>query len=214
MRARFHLLADNWEEAMTAAEQVPEDALSVLDYAGTDVNPIFDLSFQANYVAARQSFADGAEAGDQRVDFWLDLSAPAPQSNTDTALVELGQYATPNDPFPLFLPDEIKLIRAEAHTRLGELGLARGLVNEVRTQCTSPVEEPVACLLPEMTETELDTEDELLTQIAYERAYELYMQGLRWEDMRRLDPYITAEAWLDFLPIPRQECLANTSISC
>lgn len=213
MRARFHLFAGNWDEAMAAAEEVPEDALSVLDYAGTDINPIYDLSFQANYVAGLQSFVDGAEAGDQRVDFWLNQSAPAPQSNTDSALVELGQYDSPGDAFPLFLPDEMKLIRAEAHTGLSEFGLARDLVNEVRSQCTSPVEEPVACL-PEMTETELDSEDELLTQIAYERAYELYMQGLRWEDMRRLGLYITDEAWLDFLPIPRQECLANTSISC
>lgn len=213
MLARFHLFAGNWEEAQTAAEQVPEDVLSVLDYAGTDINPIYDLSFQANYVAGLQSFVDGAEAGDERVAFWVDLSAPAPQSNTDSALVELGQYATPTDPYPLFLPDEMKLIRAEAHTRQGEYGLARDLVNEVRTQCTAAVEEPVACL-GEMTVAELDSEEELLTQIAYERAYELYMQGLRWEDMRRLDAYLVNDAWLDFLPIPQQECLANTSITC
>lgn len=213
MRARFHLFAGNFDAAIAAAEDVPEDVLSVFDYAGTDENPIFDLSFDAGYVAGRQSFVDGAEPGDQRPAFWLDLNAPAPQSNTDSALVELGQYSTPGDPFPLYLPDEMKLIRAEAHARRGEFGPARTLINEVRTQCSSPVDEPLACL-PALPAEALDTETELLAQIAYERAYELYMQGLRWEDIRRLGALAQAEAWLQFLPIPRQECLANTTIDC
>ena len=213
MQARYNLFAGNWQEAMDAAEEVDLTVLSVLTYGGTDQNPIYDLSFDAAYVAGLQSFVDDAEAGDQRVDFWIDLTAPAPQSNTDTALVQFGQYAAPGDDFPVYLPDEMRLIRAEAHARLDQFAEARTLVNEVRTQCTSAITEPVACLAA-LPATALDTQDELLAQIAYERRYELYSQGLRWEDMRRLDAYIPAEAWLQFLPIPQQECLANTSIDC
>lgn len=213
MQARFRLFAGDWQGAMDAAAAVPAGVLSAFDYAGTDQNPIYDLSFDANYVAGLQSFVDEAEEGDQRPAFWLDLDAEAPQSNTDSALVQLGQYSTPGDAFPVFLPDEMKLVRAEAHARLGQFDQARALVNEVRTQCEAALEEPVACL-PALEPEALDTEAELLDQIVYERAYELYSQGLRWEDSRRLPEYAEATAWLDFLPIPLQECLANTTIDC
>lgn len=213
MRARYSLFAGDWETAIQAAEAVPGNVLSQFDYTGTDENPIYDLSFDANYVAGLQSFVDEAEAGDERPGYWLDLDAEAPQSNTDSALVEFRQYSAPGDPIPIYLPDEMKLIRAEAHTMRDEFEQAAALVNEVRTQCEPALDEPAACL-PALDETELDSEAELLAQIAYERAYELYSQGLRWEDARRLSAYVDATAWLDFLPIPVQECLANTTIDC
>lgn len=212
MLARYHLFAGNWQEAADAADRVDLTVISFWEYDTPDENPIYDLSFDANYVAGLQSWADEAEPGDQRVGFWLDLTADAPQSNTDTLLAEFGQYSEPGDAFPVYLPDEMKLIMAEAHARLGDLPTARTLVNEVRTQCGPVVEEPAPCL-PPLSAARLDTEAELLEQIAYERRYELYMQGLRWEDMRRMD-VIPDVYTLQFLPIPLQECLANTSIPC
>lgn len=213
MRARYNLFAGNWQAAMNAAESVDLSVLSVIPYSGTDENPIYDLSLETAYVAGLQSFVDDAEPGDERVEFWIDLATAGPQSNTDTMLVHLGQYSDPGDDFPVYLPDEMRLIRAEAHARLGQLEEARNLINAVRTQCESAVNEPVACL-PPLTDAELATLEDVLAQIAYERRYELYMQGLRWEDVRRLDAYIAADAWLAFLPIPEQECLANTNIDC
>jgi hypothetical protein len=107
----------------------------------------------------------------------------------------------------------MKLIRAEAHTRLGQLTEAATLVNEVRTQTTSPVDEPRAGLAA-LPATSLDTEAELLAEIAYNRRYELYMQGLRWEDTRRFGPALTTTPTLLFLPLPQQECLTNPSAGC
>lgn len=215
MLARYHLFAGNYQEAIDAAERVDVDppVLSMWEYAAPDENPVYDLSFDADYVAGRLSWAQDAEVDDERVDYWLDFSAPAPGSNTDTALVELRQYSTPGDPFPVYLPDEMKLIQAEAHARLGNLATAREFIDEVRTQCSSPVDEPVACL-PPSAPLLLDSEAAVLEQVAYERRYELFMQGLRWEDMRRLDEHIDNTFTMDFLPIPTQECLANTSIDC
>ena len=89
------------------------------------------------------------------------------------------------------------------------------LVNEVRTQSETDlvVDEPAANL-PEIPAADLDTEAELLDQIAYERRYGLYMQGLRWEDTRRLGTARTTVPILEFLPIPNQECLSNPSNPC
>lgn len=211
MLARYYLFAGAWSEAAAAAQRVDLSVLSVFEYVSPDENPIYDLALDAGYVAGLESWAEEAEAGDQRVGFWMDLEADAPESNTDSALVAFRQYSSPGDDFPVYLPDEMRLIRAEALARSGQLDEARALVNAVRTQESSPLAEPVAGL-PALAGDALDTEAELLAQIAYERRYELFAQGLRWEDIRRLD--LSAGYTMQFLPIPRQECLANTSINC
>jgi hypothetical protein len=53
-----------------------------------------------------------------------------------------------------------------------------------------------------------------LAEIARQRRYELYMQGLRWEDTRRLGEAITTTPVMPWLPIPRQECLTNPDAGC
>ena len=105
----------------------------------------------------------------------------------------------------------MKLIRAEAHARLSDLPAARILINEVRTQATSPVAEPVAAL-PALLDAQLPDLDAVLRQIAYERRYELYLQGLRWDDVRRL-PGQTAPTFT-FLPLPSRECTNNPFADC
>ena len=89
------------------------------------------------------------------------------------------------------------------------------LVNVSKDVATDFEEENNVYIPQELLDAEeLDTQEALLDQIAYERAYELYSQGLRWEDARRLPEQVQASMWLRFLPIPLQECLANTGIDC
>lgn len=214
MLARHHLIAGNHEEAIAAAERVDPDVLSVFTYVPPDRNPVENLMLQLLYTAPLASWAAAAEAGDGRVGFWVDETAePFGGNPPDTLLVPPGQYSTAADPFPAYLPDEMKLIRAEAHARLGRLDQARELINQVRTQAASPVEEPVANLPPLPPEA-LDTLEEVLDQIAYERGYELFLQGLRWEDTRRLGVERTTTPTIQWLPLPRQECLANPAAGC
>jgi hypothetical protein len=104
-------------------------------------------------------------------------------------------------------------VQAEAYTRLGNLAQARTLVNAVRTQCTAPVAEPVACL-PALPTDALDTQAELFTEILYQRRYELFAQGLRWEDLRRLEAYTTKRPSLRYLPYPLTECERNPANPC
>lgn len=210
MLARYSLIAGEYQDAIEAAERVDLSVTSTFAYPPPGRNPIENLSLQLNYVAALASFAEEAEPGDDRVDFWVDRSVePFAGNPPDTLLLPLNQYDAPQDPYFVYMPDEMRLIRAEAHARLQQFGMARDLINTVRTGGAVPMAN-----LPELLVADLDTEDELLTQIAYERRYELYMQGLRWEDMRRLSDYIEREPTLDFLPLPEQECLANPSAGC
>ncbi len=211
MLARYYLIAGRYNDAIAAANRVNLGVLSVLSYPAPTRNPIENLAFQLAYVAGLKSFADAAEAGDRRPSYWLNTSIAGPKGNPpDTTLLFLRKYSTPQETFPLYLPDEMKLIKAEAYARTNQLSQALALVNEVRTQTSSPVDEPVAGLPPVV----LVTQGQILAEIAKQRRYELYEQGLRWEDTRRFGPALTTTPTVPFLPIPTQECNTNPSNPC
>lgn len=214
MLARYHLIVGNHDEAIAAADRVDPSVTSVFTYAGTSQNPVQNLAFELGYVNILASWADGAEAGDGRVDYWADVTADPVEGNPpDSLLIPLERYSSSTATFPVYLPDEMRLIRAEAYARTDRFGQARQEINAVRTQSSSPVDEPVAGLSALPVE-DLDTEEELIAQIAYERRYELYNQGLRWEDVRRLGEAVTTTPTADFLPTPSQECDNNPSAGC
>lgn len=215
MLARFYLLDGQYQNAIDAASRVDRTVFSAFTYASPDRNPIFALSGILEYVKPLASFVAEAEDGDGRVEHWIDTSvAPFSGKPPDTLLVEMGQYDSDFDAFPVYLPDEMRLIQAEAHVRLGQLGQAADLVNDVRTQSAPSVAGDPVPNLPALPPDALDTEAELLAQIAYERRYELYLQGLRWEDTRRLGTPITTTPVVTFMPLPAQECQTNTSVAC
>ena len=215
MLARYYLFDGRYADAISAADRVNQTVISELRYPAPTVNPIRNLAFGLNYVGGLlRGFARQAQPGDARVQYWLDTLAATQTANPpDTLLKPLRKYSGVNEPFPLYLPDEMKLIKAEALTRQGgaaNFAAAAALVNEVRADNVAQVDEPTAGQLP-LLPTALDTEDELLNEIAYQRRYELYEQGLRWEDTRRLGTARTTTPTFPFLPLPRQECVTNPS---
>jgi len=68
--------------------------------------------------------------------------------------------------------------------------------------------------LPPLTAATLDTKDKILAEIAHERQYELFSQGLRWEDLRRLGTLIGVQPKVPFLPMPQAECNTNPNVDC
>jgi hypothetical protein len=215
MRARYYLVAGQYQQAIDAADSVKANVLSVFTYTPPAVNPIWDLAFSTAYIRALKSFKDQAEPGDGRVPYWVDTTtANQTIGNPDSVLLPLKKFSGQTDAFPVYLPDEMKLIKAEAFTQLGALDSAAFYVNAVRTQASSPVDEPVANLPALDATTQLGTAPQLLAQIAYERRYELFEQGLRWEDTRRLGTSLTTTPTLPFLPTPLQECDTNPAAGC
>lgn len=218
MLARYYLVDGEYELARQAAERVDLSSRSEFRYTGTSINPIWNISSAVLYVLPLNSFAARAEPGDQRVAYWTAEDAPPQPGNpADTVLIPFDVYADRNAPIPVYLPDEMRLIRAEAHARAGQFAQARDLINAVRTQCGDPntSAEPVACL-PALPLEAVDTQAEALARIAYERRYELFSQGLRWEDLRRLGyaNSVGAPPVFDWFPIPPRECQVNPGAGC
>jgi hypothetical protein len=207
--ARYNLMAGNLAAAATAAARVPAAARSDFRFSTTDRNPVYNTVYNSGnafQIRARQLVRLGAEEGDQRVAYWVTAANIAGFNFT---LDDLAKYRTLDEPFPVFLPDEMKLIRAEVLARQqGDFDGARDLINEVRTQC-GVTTEPAPCL-PELPTEELDTEEEVLAEVLRQRRYELFLQGLRFDDLRRFD----APRKYDFLPLPQTECDRNPSAPC
>ncbi len=211
MLARYYLMAGRYNDAIAAADRVPLNVLSVFQYPDPQVNPIYALGVGINYVAPLFSFVTQAESGDRRPDYWVETTGPRLAANPpDTVLRPFRKYVTRNESFPVYLPDEMKLIKAEAYARTNRLAEALVLINQVRTQTSSTVDEPVAGL-PAIV---LVTQAEILAEIAKQRRYELYEQGLRWEDTRRFGTAVTTTPTFPWLPLPQRECDANPAKPC
>ncbi|HEY0024493.1 MAG TPA: RagB/SusD family nutrient uptake outer membrane protein [Longimicrobium sp.] len=211
MLARYYLFDGQHQQAIDAANRVPQNSLSQFLYPNPSFNPVWNYGLTLNYVGTRREFFVEARDGDTRPAYWATRTSGL--AGIPDSAFAFRRYGNRNDPFPAYLPDEMRLIRAEALVRLGNLPAARDLVNAVRTQCSSSVDEPLACQ-PALAVTALDTEAELMAEILYQRRYELYAQGVRWEDLRRLAAYTTEKATIEFLPTPRDECIRNPNAGC
>jgi hypothetical protein len=210
MTARYSLMAGDLADALAAALRVPASARSDFRHSVNDRNAVGDVMYRSGnafQLRARQELRMQAETGDQRVAYWVSAASIA---GANAPLDELAQYRADDAAFPLFLPDEMTLIRAEVLARQSDLDGARSLINQVRTQCPAgTVTEPMACLSA-LTDAELPDPDAVLAEILRQRRYELFLQGLRFDDLRRF----AATRKYDFLPLPTSECDRNANAPC
>jgi hypothetical protein len=202
--ARYNLIAGNLTAADAAAASVSPTVFSELRFSATDPNPIWNLAVNGgNSTATRpkDSFRLQAEPGDQRVEYWITAAdVPGFSGNLDN----FDRYSVQTHSFPVYLPDEMKLIRAEVAARENRLGDALTFVNQVRTQCASAMPEPLACL-PALLATDVPTQAAMLAEILEQRRYELYLQGVRWSDLRRFGLPVKYE----YMPVSISECDRN-----
>jgi starch-binding outer membrane protein, SusD/RagB family len=209
MLARYHLIAGNLAQARTAAERVDLTVLSEHRFSASDVNPLWNMwynSGNAFQMRAKQAFRLEAEPGDGRVAYWVSADTIIGATGR---LDQIARYSTSTASFPVYLPGEMRLIIAEVYARQNDLPQALLWVNQVRTQCTSPVAEPLACL-PALTLADVPTQEAMLAEILRQRRYELYLQGLRWSDLRRFGQPVK----YTFMPIPTSECDRNRNAPC
>lgn len=203
LKARYALFSGNYSLALSSANSVDLTKRSVFNFDPVSPNPIFFISTSTNNVFQPLnanlglSGALAPDPADKRIAFYTALSP------TIAPLIRINGFgASAITPFPVYLPSEMILIKAEALARQPDLGAALIELNKVVTK--TPAGDPfgVGADLPPLTGPY--TQDQLLEQIYKHRSIELFMSGLRLEDMRRLGRPV-AERKRNFFPYPFTE---------
>ncbi|HSL70054.1 MAG TPA: RagB/SusD family nutrient uptake outer membrane protein, partial [Longimicrobiales bacterium] len=206
MIARYALIAGDLNQALTAAQRVNLNVLSEFRFSSNDANPLWNLwlnSGNAYQMRPEDRFRTSAQAGDQRVAYWV---VEAAVTGSTVPLDNFAKYTVRDASFPAYLPDEMRLIQAEVYARQNNLTQALVLLNQVRTQCTSTLAEPVACL-PALTPAQVPTQQAMLDAILRERQYELFVQGVSWSDLRRFGKPMK----YSFMSVYSAECTRNSN---
>ncbi len=208
LKARYSLYTGNYAQAQSSANMVDLSRRSVFTFNTVNLNPIFETATSTNNVYTVLDSTMGLPVAlhpnpnDKRVPFYLTVNAgAAPRFRIS------GFGGTSTVSIPVYLPGGITLIKAEAYTRQNDL--VNGLIELNKVVTKRPANDPfgVGADLPPLAAL---SQAQLLEQIYRHRAIELYMSGLRLEDMRRFGRP-TTERKRNFLPYPFQERDNNTN---
>lgn len=190
MLARYNLFAGNYDAAITAANNVDQSSVSIFAYDLLNLNPIWARVYQnsAPNWKPRDRFGLPEEfdldPADGRLDFYL---IPLDETNQNGLPIEdlAGFFDENTEAIPVYLPDEMNLIIAEANLRKAnpDIEAAVAALNLVRTDNNDPlgVNANLAPYSGEMTVSAV------LKEIYKNRRAELFLQGLSLEDSRRFD---------------------------
>lgn len=215
MLARFNLYAGNYAEAIANANEVDLSVRSVFNYDVQNANPVWTrviLNNTPNF-KPQDNFGLPAEFDiddeDGRKEFYL---IRLDTTNINGFPIEdlAGFFSTPTSSIPVYLPDEMRLIIAEATVRSnGNAQTAVDQINEVRTGTDDPFD-----LNANLDDYDGDTDTEsLLREIYFQRRLELFLTGQSLEDSRRfgrpeptrMERVFTDERNRNFYPYPEQE---------
>jgi hypothetical protein len=211
LKARFALFAGEYATALTTAASVNTSTKSVFTFNGINQNPIFETVTATNNVYQPVDSTMGLppaiapDLADQRVPFYISINPTIAPRHRVRGFGQAGLTE-----WPLWTPGEILLIRAECLTRQAtpDLPAAQALLNQVLTKTTTTDLYGVGANLPSIT-TQLN-QAELLTQIYRNRCIELFMSGLKLEDMRRFNRP-NSERGRNLMPYPFRERDNNTN---
>lgn len=208
LKARYSLYAGDYATALTAANAVDLSVKSGFNFDALVLNPVFESATSTNNVFQPVDSTLGLppalapNLADKRVPFYVAINPTiAPRYRIG------GFYIASNTQVPVYLPGEVTLTKAEAYARQNDLVNALIELNKVITKQPSGDAWGVGAGL---TPVVLATGAEILTEIYRQRSIELFMSGLKLEDMRRFGRP-TAERKRNFFPYPFQERDNNTN---
>ena len=206
LKARYSLFAGLYAQALTSANAVDLTKKSTFNFDALSLNPVYEVSTSTNNVVQVKDSTLGLlvplqpDLGlDKRVPFYTAINATiAPRFRIN------GFGTAAATAFPIYLPGEITLIKAESYVRQASPDLANGLVelNKVVTKTAAADLFGIGAELPARVGP--FTQAQLLDSIYKHRCIELYMSGLKLEDMRRFGRPV-AERKRNLMPYPLRE---------
>lgn len=211
LKARYALFSGNYTEALASANRVDLTKRSTLNFDNANLNPIFESATSSNNVFQPVDSSLGLPVGlqpdpaDKRVQFYTSINPTvAPRFRIS------GFGAGAITPWPIYTPGEIMLIKAEAYARQSPPDLNNALTELNRVVTKTAAQDPfgIGAGLPPIAGPL--TQAQLLELIYKHRQIELFMLGLRLEDMRRFGRPLT-ERKRNFFPYPFRERDNNTN---
>ena len=192
--------------ALAASNQVARSgvsAMSVLTFPAPTVNFYANVTGGTNGIAPRRQWRLSMTGGDQRFT-WFVVPSTTLTGRVGALLDPWNRYSNPQNPLPVYFPDEALLIKAEALANTAQLVQAQAVLDSVRTDCTGNrgIDDPKACLAPLAGAL---TQPQLIDEIYNQRRYELLGTGLRWEDSRRRN-LIRGPVAAPGVPLDGQRC--------
>lgn len=202
LKARYLLFSGKYAEAITAANLVDLTKKSTFNYDAISTNPIYTIATATNNVFQAFDATLGLpidllpSTNDGRIPFYTTINtAVAPRIRLN------GFFNSTTTSIPVYLPGEITLIKAEAYARTNNLTSALTELNKVITKTAASDPFKVGAGLAASTASTAST---ILDEIYRNRCIELYMSGLKLEDMRRFDRALS-ERKRNFFPYPFKE---------
>ncbi len=205
VKARFAIFSGNNVLALTAANAVDLTKKSTFNFDAVSLNPIFETATSTNNVFQPIDSTFGLPPSlapsvispvDGRIAFYTSINSTiAPRFRVN------GFGATASTAIPVYLPSEIILIKAEAYTRQNDLPNGLNELNKVVTKTSSS---DLFGIGANQTALSGLSQAQLLDQIYRNRCIELFMSGLKLEDMRRFGRP-TSERKRNLFPYPFKE---------
>jgi starch-binding outer membrane protein, SusD/RagB family len=211
LKARYSLYTGNFAAALTAATAVSTTVTSTFNFDALNGNPIFLNVTATNNVYQPTDGNLGLPTGiqpataDARVQFYTVTAASAPLFRMR------GFFTAATQAIPVYLNDEMRLIRAECLLRQStpDAAAAKLLIDQVLQQTPAADLNGVGANIAAGYTGTVDVPS-LLTEVYRNRCIELFMSGLKLEDMRRFGRANT-ERKRNFFPYPFRERDGNTN---
>jgi hypothetical protein len=210
LKARYSLYAGNYAAALAAANLVDLTKKSTFNFDAAVANPIYAAATSTNnlYQPIDSTFglpaAIAPNLSDKRVSFYTAINPTiSPRYRLN------GFWIAATTPLPIYLPGEITLIKAECYARQAspDLTIATLELNKVVTK--KAANDPLG-LGADLAAVSPETATDVLTEIYRNRCIELYISGLKLEDMRRFNRPI-GEFKRKFFPYPFRERDGNSN---
>ena len=202
LKARYSLFAGLYPQALAEANLVDLTKKSTFNFDTQSLNPIYETATATNNVVQPKDSTLGLPVSlapsltDGRIPFYTSINATtAPRFRIN------GFGAAASTAIPVYLPGELILIKAEALARASTPDLVNATIelNKVVTKNNDIF--GVNANLPPVAPA---TQAALLEEIYRQRSIELFMSGLRLEDMRRFNRP-NAERKRNLMPYPLRE---------
>ncbi len=208
LKARYALFTGSYASALAAANLVDLTKKSVFNFEAANPNPFYNSVTSTNNLYQPVDSTLGLpvalapNTADKRIPFYTLIN---PTINPRFRLNGFWIVATTAVPF--YLPGEITLIKAEAYARQTTPDLVNGLIelNKVVTKKAAADAVGVGADLPPVVTV---TASQLLDEIYRNRCIELFLSGLKLEDMRRFGRPLT-ERKRNLFPYPFRERDSN-----